>query len=157
MITRAQSLAILLLAAVLRPGMAQELVVVVESPSFTVDTRLAGGSPVLAGLVVTATSGAFTLDTRLAARPEYLIVETVSPAFELNTMWVRIRQTGRAPSPLELYWTTNAPGFGPQWARPPLGRPLLWQDLTNTITESDGFYRALLNPEEAERYFRLKL
>ena len=134
------------------------LVVIAESPAFTLDTRLAGSNPTLVTLVVTAESGAFTLDTRQAARLDALIVEAVSPAFSLNTMWIGIRRTARpAGSPVELYWPTNAPGFYPQWAPPPLTESLPWQDVTNSVSESGGFYRAVLSPAGTERYFRLKL
>ena len=134
------------------------LVVTAESPAFTLDTRLAGGSPILAALVVSAESAAFVLDTRLAARLDYLIAQAVSPAFELNTMWVRLRLAARtAGSPVELYWPTNAPGFYPQSAPAPLRASMPWQNLTNTVGESGGFYRTLLDPEGTGRYFRLKL
>ena len=134
------------------------LVVTVESPAFTLDTRLSCGNPILAALVVSAESAAFVLDTRLAARLDYLIVEAVSPAFELNTMWVRLRLAARAAgSPVELYWPTNAPGFYPQSAPPPLRPSMPWQNMTNTVGEAGGFYRTLLDPAGAGRYFRLKL
>ena len=134
------------------------LVVSAESPAFTLDTRLAGGNPILATLVVTVESGTFTLNTRLAARLDALIVEAVSPAFSLNTMWLALRRTARAAgTPVELYWPTNAPGFYPQWAPPPLTESMPWQDVTNTVSESGGFYRTHLNPEGTARYFRLKL
>lgn len=136
------------------------LVVTAESPAFTLDTRLAGSNPTLGTLVVTAESGAFTLDTRLAGRLEDLIVEEVSPAFSLNTMWIGIRRIARTrDSPLELFWTTNAAEFPfhPQWAPPPLTESLPWQDVTNPVSESGGFFRAVLSPEGSERYFRLKL
>ena len=134
------------------------LVVTAESPAFTLDTRLSCGNPILAALVVSAESAAFVLDTRLAARLDYLIVEAVSPAFELNTMWVRLRLAARAAgSPVELYWPTNAPGFYPQSAPPPLRPSMPWQNMTNTVGEAGGFYRTLLDPAGAGRYFRLKL
>src|SRR5882724_11020224 len=109
----AQSLTLLLLAAAPHSVMAQELVVAVESaafaldtslsggsntsvlagtaasPAFTLDTRLAGGNPTPSPLVVTAESGAFVLNTRLAGFGN-LIVESGSPPFDLNTMWIGI-------------------------------------------------------------------
>ncbi|MEY2410623.1 MAG: hypothetical protein QOF48_3293 [Verrucomicrobiota bacterium] len=206
MLTRTHSLALLLLVVALPRAAAQELVVVVESPAFilntrlssgsalsglvvmaesaaftlntrlspasefaglvlaaasptfTLDTRLAAGNPTLAALVVSTESGAFILNTRQAARLEALIVEAVSPAFSLNTMWIGIRRTARASgTPVELYWPTNAPGFYPQSAPPPLRPSMMWQNMTNAVGESGGFYRALLSPEGTERYFRLKL
>jgi hypothetical protein len=206
MITRAQSLALLLVAAIPRFVAAQELVVVIESPAFlldthlssgartpalvvstespvftldtrlstgstlsnlvqtaespafTLDTRLGGSDPTVATLVVSAESAAFVLDTRLVGPLQALIVQAISPSFELNTMWIGIRRTARASgSPVELFWPTNAPGFCPQWALPPLRPSMLWQDVTNNISESGGFYRTPLNPEGTEIYFRLKL
>jgi hypothetical protein len=136
------------------------LVVTAESPAFTLDTRLTGGNPILAALVVTAESGTFALDTRLAGRREDLIVQAVSPAFALNTMWVRLRKLTRAPlGPLELYWTTNAAEFPfrPQVTDPPLGPASIWQDVTDPVTESGGLYRVPVTPSGTNRYFRLKL
>jgi hypothetical protein len=108
--------------------------------------------------VVTAESAAFVLNSRLVGPLEALIVQAVSPAFELNTMWIRIQRTARAfGSPVELYWPTNAPGFYPQSALPPLRPSMQWQDMNGTITESGGFYRTPLSHEGTDRYFRLKL
>jgi hypothetical protein len=133
-------------------------VVTAESPGFTLDTRLAGGNSTLAALVVTAESAAFALDTRLAGRIDALIVQAVSPAFTLNTMWVGIRTTAPvAGSLIELYWPTNAPGFRLQLADPPLGPSALWLDVPNSVSESGGLYRVLLNPAGSDHYFRLKL
>ncbi|HXJ61650.1 MAG TPA: hypothetical protein VNU68_33835 [Verrucomicrobiae bacterium] len=181
MIPRTQSFTVLLFGATLRFAVAQQLVVVAESPQFTVDTRLpsgasatalpvttespafmldsrlAGSSPTLAALV-RAESAAFALDTRLAGALDDLIVHTVSPVFTLNTIWVGIRKTSRlTSSPVELYWPTNAPGFRLQLADPLLGPPTFWMNMTNTVNESGGFYRTLLPPEGIEGYFRLKL
>src|SRR5436190_7234227 len=153
----AQSLALLPLAAALHPVMAQQLVVAVESAAFALDTRLSVGNDASV-LVVSATSSAFTLNTSLAGPLEALIVQSASLPFDLNTMWIGIRNAARmSGSPLELFWSTNAPGFHPQWALPPLRTTVLWQDMTNSVTESGGFYRILLNPGTTERYFRLKL
>jgi hypothetical protein len=133
------------------------LVVTTVSPAFTVDTRLSTGSP-LSGLVVTAQSAAFALDTRLAGTEDDLIVHAVSPPFTLNTMWVGIRRTARtAGSAVELYWPTNAPGFHLQFADPLLGPSTLWMDVTNAASESGGLYRVFVNPAGGESYFRLKL
>jgi hypothetical protein len=181
MITRAQCLPLLLLSASLQCNAAQELVVLVESPlfildahlsngpspaalvvasessGFTLDTRLSTGS-IRSGLVVTAESAAFVLDIRLVGPLKALIVQAQSPACELNTMWIGIRRTARGfGTPVELYWTTNAPGFYPQSAEPPLRSSMHWVDLTNTISETSGFYRIPLSPDATERYFRLKL
>ena len=134
------------------------LIVTAESPAFTLDTRLAGGNSALAALVVPAQSSAFALDTRLAGPLAALIVQAISPPFELNTMWVGIRRTTRgAPSPVELYWPTNAPGFHLQFAVPLLEPSTRWMEVTNTVSESGGLYRVILNPGGAESYFRLKL
>src|SRR5262245_16775814 len=84
--SRAQSLALLLLGAGARFTGAQELMVVVESPSFTLNTRLAGNANTTA-LVVSAESSAFTLDARLStgfASPALVETEE-SPAFTLDT------------------------------------------------------------------------
>lgn len=173
--------ALLVLGAVLRSAAAQELVVIVESPAFaldtrlasgsgtaalvvttvspafTVDTRLSSGSP-LSGLVVTAQSAAFALDTRLAGTEDDLIVHAVSPPFTLNTMWVGIRRTARVTgNAVELYWPTNAPGFHLQFAAPLPGPSTLWMDVTNAVSESGGLFRIILNPASDEHYFRLKL
>jgi hypothetical protein len=134
------------------------LVVAAESPTFTLDTSLAGSNPILGTLVVAAESASFVLDTRLVGPLEALIVQAVSPAFELNTMWIGIRRTARASgSPVELYWPTNAPGFYPQFALPPLRPSMQWENVNGTISESGGFYRTPLSPEGTELYFRLKL
>jgi hypothetical protein len=108
---RARFLACLLLADALRFAAAAELVVVIESPpfpletrlaappvlaalvvssespAFVLDTRVSGGHSTLATLVVMAESSAFTLDTRLAAPPALaaLVVSAESPAFVLDT------------------------------------------------------------------------
>jgi hypothetical protein len=133
------------------------LVVTAESAAFTVDTRLAGSNPLVATLVVAAESGAFTLDTRLAERRGDLIITAISPAFELNTMWVRLRKLARAfNSPMELYWTTNAPEFHPQVTDPPLGPASIWRDITDPVTESGGLNRIPVAPDRAQRHFRLK-
>ena len=131
------------------------VVVTAVSPAFTLDTRLAAGNPTPSPLLVKAESGVFTLGTLLAVPFEALIVPTVSPAFELNTMWIGIRNT--AGMQLELSWSTNAPGFHPQWAAPPLRPSMQWQDMTNSVSESGGLYRVQINPEGTDRYFRLKL
>lgn len=134
------------------------LLVTAESPTFTLDTRLTEGNPSLAALVVTAESAAFVLDTRLAGRPEYLIVQAVSPAFELNTMWLGIRKTARAlGSPVDLYWPTNAPGFRLQSASPSLGPSAQWMDVATPPSESGGLNHVPLDPADSHRYFRLKL
>jgi hypothetical protein len=175
------TLSLLLLGAGLGSSVAQELAVAVESPAFALDTRLPGSggataqvveatSPAftldtrpsagstLSDTVMTVESPAFALDTRLAGRLDALIVRSVSPTFEVNTMWLGIRRTGRtAGSPVELYWPTNAPGFYPQSALPPLQPLMLWRNMTNAVNESGGLYRSQFSPDEPERYFRLKL
>jgi len=153
MLNQERFLSLLLLAAVLPTASAQELVVSVESPAFRLDTRLAAG-PALSPLVTTVESGTFVLDTRQAGFGN-LIVPAVSPPFQLNTMWIGIRNT--ASMQFELYWSTNAPGFHPQWAAPPIRPSIQWQDMTNSVSESDGLFRVQVNPEGTSRYFRLKL
>lgn len=178
MLNQERFLSLLLLAAVLPTASAQELVVSVESPAFRLDSQLATGpglSPLVTTvessifvldtrlsvgndasvLVVSATSSAFTLNTGLIGPLEALIVPAVSPPFQLNTMWIGIRNT--ASMQLELYWSTNAPGFHPQWAAPPIRPSIQWQDMTNSVSESGGLFRVQLNPEGNARYFRLKL
>jgi hypothetical protein len=137
---------------------ASSLVVTAESAGFALDTRLGDSNPTLAALVVAAQSAAFALDTRLAGPPGDLIVQAVSSAFSLNTMWVGIRKiAAMTGSPVELFWPTNAPGFHPQLALPTFGPSAQWLDVTNTVSESAGFYRTVVSPEGTERYFRLKL
>jgi hypothetical protein len=142
----------------LATGNSLALIMTAESSVFTLNTRLGDSNPTLAALVVAAQSAAFALDTRLAGPPGDLIVQAVSSAFSLNTMWVGIRKiAAMTGSPVELFWPTNAPGFHPQLALPTFGPSAQWLDVTNTVSESAGFYRTVVSPEGTERYFRLKL
>jgi YD repeat-containing protein len=64
------------------------LVVTVESPIFTIDTRMPPDNPVETGLVVQVESPAFTIDTRMSPDNPVetgLVVQVESPAFTIDT------------------------------------------------------------------------
>ena len=78
------------------------LVASMQSPAFTLDTRVSPSNPILGALVVQAKSSAFTLDTRLTpANPilATLVVSRESSAFTLDTQsgWVKTIFTTLAP------------------------------------------------------------
>ena len=77
----------LMLAAGLESSGALELVVRVESPTFSLDTRLADAGGVASALIVHAESPAFLFDVRLpdaGGSSDALVVQAVSPAFPLD-------------------------------------------------------------------------
>ena len=55
---------------------------------------------------------------------------------------------------VELTWPLSATGYHVETA-PSLTAPVLWQSVTNSVAQTNGVFRVLVEPGEAERYFRL--
>ena len=54
-----------------------------------------------------------------------------------------------------FFWPDTAPGYRLE-AATNLTPPVLWQTVTNTVLQTNGQFRVLVVPLEAERYFRLR-
>jgi hypothetical protein len=60
-----------------------------------------------------------------------------------------------ATNVVELAWPVSAPGYHVETS-PSLLEPIVWVPLNLPVTQSAGQFRVLVNPGEAERYFRLR-
>jgi hypothetical protein len=60
----------------------------------------------------------------------------------------------RGAGSVELSWPLSASGYRVESAAS-LTSPILWQAVTNNVTQASGFFRLLVDDTEAQRYFRL--
>ena len=56
---------------------------------------------------------------------------------------------------VQLSWPDSAPGYTLETATN-LASPIFWSATTNGVSQAGGQFRVLVNPDEAERYFRLR-
>ena len=76
------------------------------------------------------------------------VILTIVPA-------VTLAARSLATNVVELSWPLSAPGYHLE-TTPSLLEPIVWVPANAPVTQANGQFRVLVNPDETERYFRLR-
>ncbi len=81
--------------------------------------------------------------------------KTSSPITLTIVPIVTLSARSLATNLVELTWPLSAPGYQVE-TTPNLIEPTVWVPVNAPVTQANGQFRVLVNPDESERYFRLR-